>query len=116
MVFNASDIDFGVSDLIKPQTTSPDFIIQDPPSASQNMQLALDMLDQDRHRRSKDTALCALKAPQAEGLHGGINSQGHVCSLHAAISACAWLTSTFCLEAVCSGDQPPRASQRRRCH
>lgn len=78
MIYNGSSLDRGVSDLVKPQTFRPAFIIQDPPSASQNLQLALDMLDQDQHRRSKDTSLCALHASNAGGLRGGINSEGNV--------------------------------------
>ena len=71
-------IDVSVSDLIDPQVSSPAFTIENPPSASENMQLVTDLLIQDQHRRLKDATLCFLEAPKSGSLRGGINSESNV--------------------------------------
>lgn len=53
-------------------------MIDNPPSASQNRQFAIDLLLQDQHRRLKDSSLCALEVAEAKMLCGGINSQRNV--------------------------------------
>lgn len=71
-------IDIGVSDLIDSQVSSPAFTMENPPSASENMQLVTDLLVQDQHRRLKDATLCYLEAPRTGSLRGGINSESNV--------------------------------------
>lgn len=56
----------------------PAFTIENPPSASENMQLVTDLLIQDQHRRLKDATLCFLEAPKSASLRGGINSESNV--------------------------------------
>lgn len=64
-------------DLIDFQESSPTFAIQNPPSASENMQLVTDLLVQDQHRRSKVATLCFLEVPGTGMLRGGINSESN---------------------------------------
>lgn len=56
----------------------PAFTIQNPPSASENLQLVEDLLVQDQHRRLKDATLCFLEVPKTGTLRGGINSENNV--------------------------------------
>ena len=52
-------------------------MIDRPPSPSQNLQLTLDLLYQDRHLGSKDNRICHLEfsRTKGKGLRGGINGQ-----------------------------------------
>lgn len=52
-------------------------MVDHPPSPSQNLQLALDLLNQDRHLRSKNKRFCHadFSKHKDRGLRGGINTQ-----------------------------------------
>lgn len=61
-----------------PQNSRLKFVINNPPSASQNGRFAIDLLLQDQHRRLKAASLCALEVAEAKMLQGGINSERNV--------------------------------------
>lgn len=52
-------------------------MIDHPPSPSQNLQLALDLLNQDRHLGPKDRRICHVEFSKTKGrgLRGGINGR-----------------------------------------
>lgn len=63
---------------IMPEKSILTFMIDNPPSASQNRRFAIDLLLQDQHRRLKDTSLCTFEVAEAKMLRGGINSERNV--------------------------------------
>lgn len=63
---------------IIPEKSILTFMIDNPPSASQNRRFAIDLFLQDQHRRLKDNSLCTLEVAEAKMLHGGINSERNV--------------------------------------
>lgn len=76
------DLEMGRTDSscidIMPEKSVLTFMIDNPPSASQNRRLAIDLLLQDQHRRLKDTSLCTFEVAEAKMLRGGINSERNV--------------------------------------
>lgn len=69
------------SDLIFSRIGSPIFEVADPPWSSQNLQLALDLLNQERHRRIKDDGFCSAAFSRDKTLRGGVLSRSGV-SVH----------------------------------
>ena len=64
-------------DLFDPKTTRPAFTIQNPPSSQDTLQLTLDLLAQDKHRREKDND-CVFEIPAGTDLRGGLNGKSDV--------------------------------------
>lgn len=58
---------------------SPAATISPQPSSSHNLQLALDLLEQDQHSRTREHHLCSAQFPSSSLFRGGLSRSGVVC-------------------------------------
>lgn len=64
--------------ILDPNSAGPAFTITQPPSPSRNIQLALDLLAQDKHRRSDRECRSSFNLPKESYIHGGTSGEDEV--------------------------------------
>ncbi len=78
--------EYCASDIFDP-SIAPAATINPQPSSSQNLQLALDLLDQDEYRRSRGKDICSIHFPSSSLFRGGLSSSKSVHKIQQALRA-----------------------------